>query len=52
MAAHKKSKKKSGKKGLVKKVDHPVAEPERGFIPYCRRFMNTWKATYRDFYSL
>ena len=52
MKANKKQGKKSMKKVPGKKESHASAEPERGFIPYCRRFMNTWRATYKDIYSL
>jgi len=44
--------KKSGKKGKNKKENHKSVEPERGFIPYFKRFINTCRSTYREINSL
>jgi len=52
MKEKKRHKKKAGKRVMSHKEAVKHAEPERGFIPYCRRFANTWRSAYKDIFAL
>lgn len=42
----------SNKKKSVTKDEKIEISLEKGFIPYCKRFMNTMKGAYTDMFTL
>jgi len=52
MKDQKKKKDKSHKKGTDSKKSEQSVKHEKGFMPFCRCYMNTWKSTCEDMLKL